>query len=188
MSSSSKANTPFKSLGSRLKRIRQKYSQTLAEVSGAVEIDEQLLSRIESGKERPAEDILELLINHFDMKDKDAINLWSLAGYEADSDDLDDDVPQVDQPLGDLPKSIIMLMSLEPRTLYTDALDIHYDSNGLLLNFKQVVGQSRPISVAKLGMSYDQAEQVQKTLQRVLLHAKYLKGPKTLPSSTKKTS
>lgn len=188
MSSSSQPNTPFKSLGSRLKRIRQRYSQTVAEVSGAVEIDERLLSRIEAGLERPAEDILELLINHFDMKDKDAISLWSLAGYEADPLDLDDDsLEDLKQSLGGLPKSIIMLLALEPRTLYTDALDIHYDSNGLLLNFKQVVGQSQPISVAKLGMSYEQAEQVQKTLQKVLLHAKYLKGPKALPSSIKKT-
>src|ERR1700731_4436397 len=110
MSNTSQPNAPFKSLGSRLKRIRQRYAQTVAEVSGAVEIDEKVLSRIEAGLERPAEDILELLINHFDMKDKDAISLWSLAGYEPDLEDLDDD-----GPLADLPKSIIMLLALEPR-------------------------------------------------------------------------
>ena len=186
MSNTSQPNAPFKSLGNRLKRVRQRRSQTVAEVSGAVEIEEKLLSRIEAGLERPAEDILELLINHFDVQDKDAISLWSLAGYEPEPLEFDDN-PLADISQSLIPKSIIMLLSLEAKTLYTDALDIHYDSNGLMLNFKQVVGQSQPVSVARLGMSYEQAEQVQKTLQKVLLHAKYLKGPKSLPSSIKKT-
>lgn len=184
MSRSSRSNSPYKILGSRLKRLRQKTSQTVAEVSGAVEIDEQLLVRIESGMERPPEDILELLINHFDMQDSEAMNLWSLAGYEIEEDSLNLDH---DGNLGSQ-KNIIMLLALESRTMYTDALDIHYDNNGLLLNFKQVVGQPQPISVAKLGMSYEQADQVLKTLQRVLLHAKYLKGPKVLPPNTKSNS
>jgi transcriptional regulator with XRE-family HTH domain len=186
MSNQSKSNLPYKILGSRLKRIRQRHSESVTEVSGAVEIDESLLARIEAGLERPAEDILELLINHFDMKDSDAMSLWSMAGYELESL-YSDDATEPDQGVG-MQKSVIMLLALESRTMYTDALDIHYDTNGLLLNFKQVVGQPQPISVAKLGMSYEQAEQVLKTLQRVLLHAKYLKGPKALPEQTKRIS
>ena len=59
----------------------------MAEVSGAVEIDEQSLQRIEQGKERPTEDILMLLINHFGMQDDDAANLWQLAGYDDPNDE-----------------------------------------------------------------------------------------------------
>jgi transcriptional regulator with XRE-family HTH domain len=189
MSNNQSSNSPYKSLGSKLKTIRQKYSQTVAEVSGAVEIEEKLLAKIEEGIVRPDEEILELLINYFKVQDSDAIKLWSLAGYEPDSlEFVDEPIDLGQSTAGSLPKSIIMLLSLESRTLYTDALDIHYDSNGLLFNFKQVVGQSKPVSVAKLGMSYEQAEQVHKTLQKVLLHAKYLKGPKGLPSSSKKSS
>ena len=44
---------PFKVLGEKLKTIRQKMHESVAEVSGAVEIDEQSLQRIEQGKERP---------------------------------------------------------------------------------------------------------------------------------------
>jgi transcriptional regulator with XRE-family HTH domain len=64
---------PFKNLGQRLKVIRQKLHESVAEVSGAVEIEEQHLQRIEQGEERPTEDILLLLINHFGMQDDDAI-------------------------------------------------------------------------------------------------------------------
>jgi transcriptional regulator with XRE-family HTH domain len=184
MSDQSRPNSSYKSLGSKLRKFRQKSAQTVTEVSGAVEIEENLLTRIEDGLVRPDEEILELLINYFNLQDKDAINLWGLAGYETDSLEFEDDVPDLGQGM-DFPKNIIMLLSMEAKTLYTDALDIHYDSNGLLLNFKQSVGQTKPVSVARLGMSYEQAEQVRKTLEKVLLHAKYLKGPKSLPSTTK---
>ena len=74
-----------------------------------------------------------------------------------------------------------MLLAIDQRTLYTDSLDIHYSNTGLVLNFKQNAGQKQSVSVAKLGMSYEQAEQVLDTLQKVLLRNKYLKGPKRLP-------
>jgi transcriptional regulator with XRE-family HTH domain len=182
MSSTPKPEAPFKSLGNRLKIIRQKYSQTLAEVSGAVEIEEGLLGRIEAGVERPPEDILELLIDHFDIKDKEAIRLWTLAGYEMDSDQIADMTDPEREGL--FPKNIVMLLASDTRTVYTDSLDIHYDDNGLLFNFKQVVGQSQPTSVAKLGMSYEQAVQVQRTLQKVLLlRNKHVNGPRTSTSA-----
>src|SRR3954469_20349750 len=77
---------PFKTLGEKLKIIRQKLHESVAEVSGAVEIEEQVLSRIEQGHERPSEDILLLLINHFGMQDDDAAKLWQLAGYDQPHD------------------------------------------------------------------------------------------------------
>src|SRR6185369_17990187 len=77
---------PFNTLGDKLKTIRQKLHESVAEVSGAVEIDEQSLQRIEQGTERPTEDILMLLINHFGMQDDDAASLWQLAGYDQPHD------------------------------------------------------------------------------------------------------
>ncbi|HEY1645239.1 MAG TPA: helix-turn-helix transcriptional regulator [Candidatus Saccharimonadales bacterium] len=174
----SPSNTPYKTLGLRLKRLRSKHNRTLTEVCGAVEIDEELLDRIEAGEERPGEELLEQLINHYQMEDTDALRLWSLAGYDTDDLLVEDIDPLVAQAA---PASIIMLLALEQRTLYSDSLDVHYDASGLVLNFKQVAGQKQPISVAKLGMSYEQAEKVHQTLQKVLLRHKYLKGPKALP-------
>ena len=68
----SESPAPFMSLGNHLKYVREQARQSLAEVSGAVEIDEAYLQRIEAGVERPAEDILLLLISHFGVKDREA--------------------------------------------------------------------------------------------------------------------
>lgn len=177
-----KSNSPYKDLGIRLQSLRHKQRRSISEVCGAVEIDEKLLNRIEAGEIRPNEDLLEQLINHYQMADQDALSIWSMAGYDTDDLVVDDIDPLLSS---DIPRSIIMLMAVEQRTLYSDALDIHYDQSGLIMNFKQVTGQSKPMSVAKIGMSYEQAERVYQTLQKVLLRYKYLKGPKTLPKGNK---
>jgi len=176
-------NTPYKTLGLRLQRIRHKYNRSITEVCGAVEIDEELLSRIEAGEEKPGEELLEQLINHYQMEDSDALRLWTLAGYDTDDLLVEDVDPLV---AAGTQTNVIMLLALEQRTLYSDSLDIHFDESGLILNFKQVAGQKQPISVAKLGMSYEQAEKVLATLQKVLLKHKYLKGPKALPKGKTK--
>ena len=168
-------NAPYKSLGLHLKRIRHNYNRTAAEVCGAVEIDEELLNKIEAGEEKPGEELLEQLINHYHMEDHDALQLWSMAGYNIEDLMVEDTDPLM---AGGPTKNIIMLLALEQRTLYSDSLDIHYDSSGLVLNFKQVAGQKQPTSVAKLGMSYEQAELASQTLQKVLLRYKYSKSLK----------
>ena len=178
MSSIPRRDTPYKSLGVRLKGIRGKYNRSATEVCGAVEIEEDLLSKIEAGEVRPGEDLLEQLINHYQMEDQDALNLWTLAGYDTDDLIVEDSDPLLGSGL---PRSVIMLMAIDQRTLYSDSLDIHYSGNGLVLNFKQSAGKKQSVSVASLGMSYEQAEQVLDTLQKVLLRHKYLKGPKGLP-------
>lgn len=182
MKNTSKSDFPYKTLGIRLKKERVKSAQTIAEVSGAVEVEENLLSSIEAGKVRPSEDLLDLLSNHFKLEDVEVLKLMELAGYTSDfhKPNLEDVIEG-----GGLSKTIIMFLSQDNKTMYTDGLDIHYDSNGLLFNFKQNVGHTKPLTVAKLGMSYDQARQVHKTLTKVLLHAKYLKGPSQIPKSTK---
>ena len=74
---------PFITLGRHLKYVREQLHQSLAEVSGAVEIDEQSLERIEAGRERPSEDILLLLISHYGVENQQAVQLWELAEYDA---------------------------------------------------------------------------------------------------------
>lgn len=168
-----KQDYPYKTLGLRLKQFRQRANQTLSEVSGALEIDEKLLGKIELGQLKPAEELIENLSGHFKLNDEETIKLLDLAGYTKE-------MPSDDQEPISITKTIIMMLSQDNKVMYTDGLDIHYDSSGLLMNFKQGSGQSKPISVAKLGMSYEQARQVHRTLTKVLLQAKYLK---TKPSS-----
>jgi hypothetical protein len=170
-------HAPFITLGRHLKYVREQLNRTLAEVSGAVEIDEAMLERIESGLERPPEDILMLLITHLEVRDQEAVQLWELAGY-------DGEIPDQFQSTVELPngaKGTIMLLALDVRTMYSDGLDIICSPAGLTLNFTQAAGAQQVSPVARVGMSYEHAEQVLKNLQSALLHARYQRGPKKLP-------
>jgi hypothetical protein len=171
---------PFKTLGTHLKYLREHSHQTLSEVSGAVEIDERALERIELGAERPAEDILLLLISHFDMQDQEALQLWELAGYEGDMRDKPRPVEDVLQAGN---KGMVMLLAVDMRTMYSDEMTAEGNQAGITLTFGQTGGQKQATPVARVGMSYEQAERVAQTLQQVLLRAKYLKGPRALPPS-----
>src|ERR1700748_2828432 len=85
---------PYETLGSQLRHLRERNRESMAEVSGAVEIDETELSKIEAGAERPSEDILLLLISHFAVEDDKAAELWQLAGYDRQEDERERDATQ----------------------------------------------------------------------------------------------
>ena len=117
---------PFKPLGERLKIIRQKLHESVAEVSGAVEIDEDALKQIEQGVDRPSEDILLLLINHFGMGDDEAAGLWQLAGYDPPRPDQyghsHDDFKQ--------DRNLVVVMTVDPRVMYTDGIQVNATNTG----------------------------------------------------------
>lgn len=164
------AKKPYTTLGNHLKYVRQQAQQTLAEVSGAVEIDEKYLERIEAGLERPAEDILLLLISYFGVKDREAVQLWESADYDSS---IPDEIKPDD-------KSVVMVVAVDMRTIYTDGANITVNPGGVTLEFTQ--GQSNAQNpIARVGMSHYQAEQVLKALQTALLHAKYGSQTKLLP-------
>jgi len=179
------SHTPYKTLGNHLKYVREQSSQSLLEVSGAVEIDQQRLERIEAGIERPAEDILLLLISHFGVADREAVQLWELAEY-------DSDMPDQIKPEGleaELSsKNIVMLVGFDTRTIYSDGLDVIWNDTGMTLNFTQTTAPGQNLPVAKVGMSHEQAERVVNTLQQAMLRAKYLGDKKLLPPSAGSSS
>jgi transcriptional regulator with XRE-family HTH domain len=176
---------PYSMLGKHLRYLREQHRESLAEVSGAVEIDEATLARIEAGHERPTEDILVLLINHFNMQDQEAVQLWELAGYDSDNPDKAklDDILQ-DALAGHKP--VVVVFGVDGRTMYTDSVQIEANEAGIVMNFGQLNSKQQQQVVARLGMSYEQAETVLHKLQRSLLHAKYNRGPKLLPPTTDK--
>ena len=169
---------PFSSLGKHLRYVREQSQQSLAEVSGAVEIEAEHLERIEAGLERPPEDVLLLLISHFGVKDREAVQLWESAAYESDVPDelkLRNDLLSADG------KPAIMLLAMDMRAVYSDGLDIVANPAGLTLNFTQSQGKSGPTPVARVGMSLDQAEYIVDALQRAVLHARHNRQTKLLP-------
>jgi transcriptional regulator with XRE-family HTH domain len=166
------SNMPYKSLGNHLRYLRQQIEESVAEVSGAVEIDIEELEKIEQGIARPTEDILMLLINHFDVQDTEAVRLWDLAGYDGPRGDrlsLGNDL---------LNKTTTLLLAIDTRTMYTDGVLASANKQGVEITFTH--GRGQP--VARLGMSREQANQVIHTLQIALLKSQYLDGPQALPA------
>lgn len=170
---------PFQTLGTHLKYLREQSNESLQEASGAVEIDTETLQRIEAGAERPSEDILLLLIQHYNTQDHEAVQLWELAGYDGNTSPHR---MRLEDLLGkDGMKQVVMLIANDQRAMYSDGLDVTINNAGLTLNFTQVSGPDKATTVARVGMSYEQALQVAKTLHEALTKASYLRGPKGLP-------
>jgi transcriptional regulator with XRE-family HTH domain len=164
---------PFQHLGKKLQHARERRRESLAEAAGAVEIEEGALERIEAGAERPSEDILMLLIDHLDVQDHEAVQLWESAGYEREESRRRSYEPA--------DKATLVVLAMDMRTLYTDKLTIDAKPTGLVLNFLQEGPNQQPIPAARVGMSYEQAEEVVRVLQHSILYGKY-QGPKRLGS------
>ncbi len=153
---------PYESLGSQLKHLREHSSESLAEVSGAVEIDEKELNRFEAGQERPSEDILLLLISHFAVHDDKAAELWQLAGYDKPSSDDTRDQAHAN-------RTQTMMVMIDPRVMYSDTVEVVANNQGVVLNFSQSAGPNgQPLTISRIGMSHDQAKTVMGILHQVL--------------------
>ena len=164
---------PYLILGIRLRRLREQKQETLAEVSGAVEIDMHELSKIERGASRPSEDILMLLMNHFALQDEEAVKLWNLAGYDYNlqntSSQTESSVKQV------------MVLPMDARVVYTDMVHVMVNKRGVVMNFMQEAGLGgQPLAVARVGMSREHAQSVVELLQKALSDqdVKLLPAPK----------
>ncbi len=175
MSKESSGSIPYKSLGLKLQRIRQKFNQSISEVSGAVEIDEKKLLSIENGNKRPTEDILLLLIAHFNLSDSEAAKLWDLAGYSNDSDNQDDAFKFT---------PLLLVMPVDNKVNYSDKAEIVANQNGIVINFIQQPNGPYPIqTVARVGMSFEQALKLTETLSKTLKQLKNNNLPKNIQES-----
>jgi transcriptional regulator with XRE-family HTH domain len=148
----------YKPLGKRLKELRTRANESLAEVSGAVEIDVMELASFELGKARPAEDVLLLLISHFGAKDDEAVKLWEMAGYGADK------IPVTYETNG----LSVANPASDGRVLFTDAVDIVVNNYGVVMNFMQSGPANSSQTVARVGMSREHAKSILKILQATL--------------------
>jgi transcriptional regulator with XRE-family HTH domain len=170
---------PFKTLGGQLKRLREKRQESLAEVSGAVEIDPDVLQAFEQGNERPAEDILLLLISHFATKDEVASKLWELAGYDREELPMQYDGNTANEDL----KNGTATMAQNTPIVYTDMVHVMVNNYGVVMNFMQTAGNgNQPVAISRIGMSREHAQSVLEILQKTLS----LSDPKSLPSSKDK--
>jgi transcriptional regulator with XRE-family HTH domain len=176
---------PYQKLGKKLRHLREKQRESVAEVSGAVEIDEVQLSNIEAGKDRPSEDILLLLINHFELGDDFADELWQLAGYQCDHDHHEFDSADHDDREELKQRASALFMVLDPRVVYSDGVEIVSNKQGVIMNFAQTAGaNSPPLVTARVGMSYEQARAVMGILHDVLYNRDNKQSQRQLGSNT----
>lgn len=157
---SDSSQTPYRPLGRQLKQLRTRVNESLAEASGAVEIDVRELARFELGQVKPSEDVLLLLISHFGAKDDEAISLWEMAGYTTDKIPVSrmDNAPVAANPVA----------MIDNRVLFTDVVDIMVNNYGVVMNFLQSGPAGTPQPVVRVGMSREHAASVLKVLQQTL--------------------
>lgn len=177
---------PFSSFGLALKNLRTKHNKTCSEVSGAVEIDEEKLLEFEEGRHRPSEDVLLLIIQHFDLIDDEAKDLWRLAGY---SEPFDDSKYFVNDDTSDIQNSkTVMITPQDARIVYTDMIQVMVNNFGVIINFMQGAGAgTNPLAVARVGMSKEHARSVIDVLTKTLEQAEVSdkkSAPKQLPANT----
>ena len=165
---------PFKRFGEKLHVLRVQAKESLLEVSGAVEIDESTLKEIELGKKLPDEDILILLMNHFGVKDQEALDMWELAGYANDNTKTMNEEQ--------LLKQIMMVIPVDNKVAYSDSAQISANKNGLVIDFTLVAGQKQAQTVSRVGMGLEQAETLVKNLLRSIEGARAPKVVRSLPA------
>lgn len=166
---------PYKLFGEKLRSLRERAKESLYEVSGAVEIDETTLSKIESGRQLPDEEILALLMSHFDASEKEALNLWELAGYSKDSPK---DMPFIEDQL----KQIMMVIPFDNRVAFSDIAHISANKKGVVIEFGLSGGNTVPQTVSKIGMSLEQAQTLSNQLTNSIHMARRPKVIKALPA------
>jgi transcriptional regulator with XRE-family HTH domain len=154
--------TPYKILGRKLKALRARSGETLAEASGAVEVEVRQLASYELGHSRPTEEVLLLLVSHFGVHEDEAVSLWELAGYGMEK------LPAKHMSSHEA-DGISQQAQTDERILFTDIVDIVVNNYGVVMNFMQGAGPGvKPSSVARIGMSREHAKSILHILQVTL--------------------
>lgn len=160
---------PHQLLGDRLRRLRESAKQSVAEVSGAVEIDPNQLRMFESGQILPDEEILLLLISYFNLGDEEALKVWQLAKYDK----------QKLQPQTE--RQQVLALPEDVRVHYTDMVHVTVNNYGVVMNFMQNNGPTgQAMMVSRVGMSREHAISIINLLQQSLKTIE----PKSLPEKS----
>lgn len=176
---------PFEVFGRSLRKLRDEHKKSIQELSGALEVSDAAILSYESGKSRPSEDVLLLIIQHFQLKDELAKELWRLAGYAPLPHDaryfVNDDLGET------LEVRSLQGSNEDARIVYTDMVQVMVNNFGVIMNFMQGAGpNNQPLAISRIGMSKEHARSVLELLSKTLEQADKVEGSarKQLPSST----
>lgn len=172
---------PYAALGARLRFLREQWQQSVAEVSGTLEIEENILSSIEAGKTLPSIEMLDMLISHFLLTDDQAQDLRDLADDQQDGagDALASGIDDM------LMKQVVMYLPLDNKIVYTDSMHATVNDNGVVLQFMQAMPNGQQAPIARVGMSQEHAQKVIDVLQNTLRqHDQGKRSSRLLPDSS----
>lgn len=176
MSETNKSRAPHSQLGKKLRNMRLHKNESLAEVAGAVEIDIETLQQFEQGMLCPNEEIISLLISHFELIDEEADKLLSLAGVNIPPADMHDST-NTGRPV------FAAITPDDLKIVYTDSVFVTANKFGVVVNFLQNGGPGgQPLAISRVGMSKEHALQMLEVLNQALLSQ-----PAQLPAQTPKT-
>jgi hypothetical protein len=164
--------TPYQKLGASLKSVRLGLKESIVEASGAVEINPEELRSFEYGEKCPSEDVLLLLISHFDVSEDEATRLWELAGYDKHKTENDEQ---------NLNKQPVFVLPMDARIVYSDKVQVMVNEYGVVMNFMQHMGPENHMPVSRVGMSREHAEKVLQILKETLREANNPKKQSSLP-------
>lgn len=168
-------------LGKLLRSLRERKNESLSDVSGAVELDETELLRLEKGEIKPAEETLDLLIGHFSPAEAEEDKIWELAGYNESAHSQDAIPPHMQM-------MTMTLLPFDPRVVYSDMAQVSVNNYGVVMNFMQVGGNmtnKQAMAIARIGMSLEHAKSVVKLLNEAIEASE--KGPKLLGGPASET-
>lgn len=167
-----RGKTPYYRLGQRLQQIRRQLRETISEVSSAVELEADIISSYEKGETRPSEEVLGMLISHFDIKDDEAEELWELAGYVQH---------ESIETMHDMPQPTLVVIPVENKIIYTDTANVSVNNYGVVLTFLQSGPNNQQVPVSRVGMSLEHAKSVLEVLAKTIAQAEAARKQKGLP-------
>lgn len=167
----SERKLPHRKIGEFLKQKREAIHESLAEVSGAVEIDLDMLHKIETGRVMPSEDILLLLLSHLNVEEDDARRLLDIAGY---SETMQSDEAALRQ--------MFMVLPFDSRVMHTDDAEVRVKKDSVVIEFMQDSSGSQPMAISRVGMSKRQAMELVDRVQTAIIQAERPVQPKLLPA------
>lgn len=149
-----------------IRRLRLSRGWTATQAADKLDITPQHLSRIENGKQKPSESLLERMISLYDIPGEDADLLRRRAGTITDSD-----LPQLSQAGSLMPGqqpeqvSTIKVDALKTPVLYTNVLFVSSDEFGITIDAGSRVGPTNEVQiVARIGFSLAHGKKIQEAL------------------------
>lgn len=155
-----------KQIGEKLKSYRELAKKQLEDTADAVELEANKLVQIEAGEVDLDEEILALLISHYKLDEKQAVELWTMAGYETmELDDFANEDEKEGISMKDK-KEFRINIPADVKVLYSDMAQVMSNDYGIVINIIQSAPGNNAMVVSRVGMSKEHAQTFVDMLQK----------------------